>query len=247
MASKTIDRFITLLLVTTLALSACVKDDINIQSYQLQVIDGIKGTPIAGAKVDLSWNLGSRNMDFDSGITDLDGMVELETQVVIDSVNNIIANDENATEDWIHQNIWAEREGYAYYELEQGIPMRIIRSKVEPDELIIVKMFETIPLSIKIIDVPPIRERSYIIWGGRNQFHPAFSFDFTGSSFHLFELGAEDIEVTNNSIAHGVDYRIDFILTQYDTIREELDTLSITPIEFTGDENNPDMEIVYEF
>ncbi len=228
-------------------MSSCTKEDINNQSYQLQVIDGIKGKPIGGAKVDLSWNLGSRNMDFDSGITDADGMVELETQVVIDSVNMIIADEENATEDWIHQNIWAEREGYTYYEVEQGTPMRPYRSKLVEDELITVKMFESVPLSIKIIDVPPLRERSLLIWAAWNQFHPAFSFDYTGSSIHVFELDAGHIDSINTKIAHGVDYRIDFILTQYDTLRDELDTLKITPIEFTGDENNPDREIVYEF
>lgn len=244
---KTIFRNTLLLTLLLFIISSCTKEDINIQSYQLQVIDGIKGTPIGGARVDLSWNLGSRNMDFVRGISDADGMVELETQVVIDSVNMIIANDEDATEDWIHQNVWAEREGYTYYEIEQGIPMRIIRSKLIPDELITVKMFESVPLSIKIVDVPPLRERSLLIWTAWNQFHPAFSFEHTGSSIHVFELGKGHVDSLNAMIAHGVDYRLDFILTQYDTLRDYLDTLSITPVEFTGDENSPEREIVYEF
>lgn len=244
---KSIFNSVVYLTFALLYFSSCTKEDINTQSYKLQVIDGIKGTPIAGAKVDLSWNLGSRNMDFDSGITDLDGMVELETQVVIDSVNMIIADDEYATEDWIHQNIWAERNGYTYYEIEQGIAMRPFRSKLVPNELITVKMFESVPITIKIVDVPPLRERSLLVWAAWNQFHPAFSFEHTGSSIHILEFGEGDSDISNTNIAHDVDYRIDFILTKYDTIRQELDTLSITPIEFTGDENNPDREIVYEF
>ena len=99
-----------------------------------------------------------------------------------------------------------------------------------------------------MIDVPPLRDRSMLIFADFNQFHPAFSFDYTGFSLHVFELESMDNKQSiDTNIANGVDYRIDFVLAQFDTLTETIDTLSVTPIEFKGDRNLPNQEIVFEF
>jgi hypothetical protein len=175
-------------------------------------------------------------------------MIELRTSVNIDSVDLFIANDEWARPEWKHQNVWVDIEGYSYYELVQDTAIQIIRSHLETEVPITAKVFQNIPFKFSMIDVPPLRDRSMLIFADFNQFHPAFSFDYTGFSLHVFELESIDnIQSIDTNIADGVDYRIDFVLAQLDTLAETIDTLSVTPIEFKGDRNLPNQEIVFEF
>lgn len=232
-----------------LFICACGNNDrSSTQNYPIHVIDGITGASMANAKVTLAWNLGSQNLDFVEGVTDQNGMVELRTSVDIDSVDLFIANDDSARPDWKHQNIWVDIEGYSYYELVQDTAIRIIRSHLETGVPIIAKVYENIPFKFSMIDVPPLRDRSMLIFADFNQFHPAFSFDYTGFSLHIFELESmENTQFSNTNIADGVDYRIDFVLAQLDTLTETIDTISVTPMEFRGNRNMPDQEIVFEF
>ena len=233
----------------SLFIYSCESNDGNsTQNYPIHVIDGISGESMPNAKVSLSWNLASQNLDFVEGITDQNGMIELRTSVDIDSVDLFIANDEWARPDWKHQNIWVDIEGYSYYELVQDTAIQIIRSHLETGVPITAKVYENVPFKFSMIDVPPLRDRSMLIFADFNQFHPAFSFDYTGFSLHVFELESMDNKQSiDTNIANGVDYRIDFVLAQFDTLTETIDTLSVTPIEFKGDRNLPNQEIVFEF
>ncbi len=217
------------------------------QRYPIQVIDGLSGDPIPNIEISLSYNFGSQNFDYVQGVTDQNGMVELVTHVNTDSVESLIDTFPNANPQWVHQNIQIDSDEHLYYEAIQDTASRIIRSRFATDKLITVKTHKPYPVKITVEDITPIRERSHLIWVGLYQSHPAFSFDYTGDALYVFELGANDIESHTWLLADEVDYRLDFRLTVYDTLNDQLDTLSVTPIDFRVDVNDTDQEVYYSY
>lgn len=237
------------LLLSLITLS-CGKEDDNIpkQNYEIKLVNGLTDEPIAEVRLTLIYAIGgSFTMDIVDGITDAQGRVTLQTQVDPDSVAAILEEADWLDESQINQSIRMETDGFVLYELFQDSTKSIFKVKLEEDKLITAKAYIPIQNTLRIIDVPPRRDRDEFCIYDIFQSHPSFSFPYLTRNIGIFRLEDPDTTELNLSIAEGVEYQVEYSLSTMDSISGELDTFFQSFIEFTGDRSKEGVAFEIKF
>ena len=237
------------LLLFLLVITSCGDDDNTpLQQYNIQLIDGLTDIPLGDVPISLFYSIGSQGLGNTSGVTDQQGFVTLDLNVKMDTIETTILENPNLDESLIFQIINIDKDDYLLYELEQDTAIRIIRSILAEDELIIAKAYEKIEIDFLIVDEDPNRSEDQFVFYNIKQFHPKFSFEDYGSSLGVFTSTGQDTVLQKLFLAREVDYRIDYYVTIIsDELTSELDTIFQSSIEFDAQSVLPDNVVVAKF
>ncbi len=230
-------------------MSSCGDEDNEpLQQYNIQLIDGLSEAPLVDVPISLFYNIGSQGLGNTSGVTDSQGFVTLDLNVTMDTIESTIAENPNLDESFIFQTINIEKDNYLLYELEQDTAIRIIRSVLAEDELIIAKAYETLEVDFLVIDEDSNRPEDQFVFYEIKQFHPKFSFEDYGSSLAVFPITGQDTVLQKLFLAREVDYRIDYFVTIIaDEYTSELDTIFQSSVEFDYESTLPELEVIARF
>ncbi len=229
-------------MICILIITSCGKDpdmDASLRNYEIQLINGLTDEPIPNTPISIFYGLGGTySLDFAEGITDANGMVNLQLDVDQDTVDFLLEEASWLDESHIQQTISINTEQYILYELFQDTAKTIFRPKLEEDKLIIAKAYEPIRNVFRVIDEPPYRERDEYCFYEILLSHPKFSFPYYGSNVAIFREENPDTSEIIIYLAEGVEYTAEYALTYLtDTLMGTLDTFFQSSIQFTGDKS----------
>jgi hypothetical protein len=235
-------------LVIISLLSSCGGDDEPLQQYNIQLIDGFTETPLANVPMGFFYNIGAQGISSTTGITDQDGFVTMNLNVTMDSIQSIITEHPYLDESFIFQTINIDKNDYVLYELEQDTAIRIVRSVLAEDNLIIAKAYEALEVDCLIVDESPDRTEEQFVFYDIKQFHPNFSFEEYGSALKVFPISGQDTAVQGLFLAAEADYRVDYFVTILaDSFTGELDTIFQSSVDFNYASTLPDLKVVARF